>query len=163
MNKKNYQIFDEEDSIDLIEILSTLWIEKKFIIITTIIFSIVGIVYSLSLKNSFTASSIFYPHYENNTVSESQGLRNLAGLAGIDIGGAATDNIPPSLYPKIIASPEFKIEILNSKIILGEDELTYREYLSRKTPQFQLNFKKILLFPISLYLNLFQKQFRIKD
>ena len=80
------------------------------------IFTLFGIIYSLSLKNSFIASSIFYPHYQSNEVNTGQGLRSIAGLAGINIGGQASENIPPSLYPKIISSPQFKIEILDSKI-----------------------------------------------
>ena len=148
MNKKNNPSFDETESIDLIELLSTLWKRKIFIIKTTIIFTFIGIIYSLSLKNSFTASSIFYPHYQNNQIGQSQGIRSIAGLAGINLGSQASENIPPTLYPNIINSPQFKIEILDSKIDLNEKKLTYREYLLNKPKQF--NLKKILLLPITL-------------
>ena len=73
MNKKNI-VYD--DSIDLIEFLSTLWINKKFIFKSTFVFFILGIIYSLSLKNTYRASSIFYPHYEK--IDNSNNLRNLA-------------------------------------------------------------------------------------
>ena len=78
MNKKNNQIYDEHDSIDLIKFLSTLWSEKIFIIKSTLIFTIIGIIYSLSLKNNFTASSVFYPHYQSNEIGQG-GLKSLAG------------------------------------------------------------------------------------
>ncbi len=163
MNKKNNQIYDEHDSIDLIKFLSTLWHEKIFIIKSTLIFTLIGIIYSLSLKNNFTASSVFYPHYQSNEISRSQGLRGLAGLAGIDLGGTqATENIPPTLYPNIINSPEFKIEILDTKIIIGKNEISYRDYLLMKTSTFSV--KKILLFPTTLlskYLS--QDEFKLLD
>ena len=121
---------------------------KFFIIKITLVFTLIGLVYSLSLENTFTANSIFYPHYQNNEVSQNQGLRSIAGLAGIDISGQKSENIPPSLYPKIISSPQFKIEMLDSRINLGEKELTYREYLLNKKES-QINLKKIFLSPIS--------------
>ena len=114
--KKNNQINYKDDSIDLIELFSTIWKEKIFIIKSTLIFTLIGIIYSLSLKNNFTASSIFYPHYQNNETSQSQSLRGLAGIAGIDLGSNInSNNIPTNLYPNIINSPEFKIEILDTK------------------------------------------------
>ena len=147
MNKTSNEIYDD-DSIDLIELLSTLWKEKFFIFKSTLIFTLIGIIYSLSLKDNFTASSIFYPHYQSNGISQSQGLRGLAGLAGIDIGNNNSNDIPTNLYPNIINSPEFKIEILDTKIIFRENEVSYRDYLLMKTAE--LNLKKILLFPITI-------------
>ncbi len=152
MNK----IYDEDESIDLIELLSSLWKEKIFIIKSTLIFTLIGIIYSLSLKDNFTASSIFYPHYQSNEVSQGQGLRGLAGLAGIDLGNNNSNNIPTNLYPNIINSPEFKIEILDTKIILGENEISYRDYLLMKTSPPDL--KTILLFPIT-----FLSKYKLED
>ena len=149
MNKKNNQIYDEDSSIDIIELLSTLWKEKILIIKSILIFTLIGIIYSLLLKDNFTASSIFYPHYQSNEISQNQGLRGLAGIAGIDLGSNInSNNIPTNLYPNIINSPEFKIEILDTKIIIGENEISYRDYLLMKISSF--NLKKILFFPITI-------------
>ena len=161
MNKKNNQIYDENDSIDLIELLSIVWKEKILIIKSTLIFTLIGIIYSFSLKDNFTASSIFYPHYQSNEISQSQGLIGLAGIAGINLGSDInSNNIPTNLYPNIINSPEFKIEILDSKVIVGENEITYREYLISKTSQF--NIKRILFFPIT-FLSRYTKQNEFKS
>ena len=67
MNKKNNQIFDDEDSIDLIELLSQIWKSKIFIGKTILIFTLIGIIYSLSLKNTYTATAVFYPHYQRTS------------------------------------------------------------------------------------------------
>ena len=163
MNKKNNQTYDEDDSIDLIDLLSTLWKEKIFIIKSTLFFTLIAIIYSLTLKNNFTASSIFYPHYQSNEISQGQGLRGLAGLAGINLGGNDySNNVPTNLYPNIISSPEFKIEILDSKVNIGENEISYRDYLLMKPSGFDL--KKILLFPITIFSKLIsQNEFRSSD
>ena len=144
MSKKRNDIYDD-DAIDLIELLSTVRKEKRFIIKSTLIFTLIGIIYSFSLNDNYTASSVFYPHYQSNEISPGSGLRSLAGIAGIDLGSNInTQNIPTNLYPNIISSPEFKIEILDSKINTGENEMIYRDYLLMK--ESKLNLKKILLF-----------------
>ena len=158
MKKKNSQMYDEDDSIDLIELLSTLWKKKILITKSTLIFTLIGIIYSLSLKNNYTASSVFYPHYQSDELSQAQGLRGLAGLAGIDLGGQSGEDIPPSLYPKIINSPQFKIEILDSEINLGEKKIIYRDYLLSKKDQF--NIKEIILLPFSVLSKLVPKDLK---
>ena len=156
MNKKNNQIYEEDYSIDLIELISKLRKSKIFIIKSTLIFTLIGIIYSLSLENNFKASSVFYPHYQNNEINTGQGLRSIAGLAGINLGNTSTNNIPTALYPNIISSPDFKINILDSKINLNDTEITYREYLLNKKKN-QLNLKKIILYPINLLSKLINK------
>ena len=132
MNKKSNEIYDD-DSIDLIELLSKIWKSKIFIAKTTMLFTFIGIIISLSLKNIYTASSVFYPHYQSSDLTQNQGLRGLAGLAGIDLGSQqVSEIIPPTLYPNIISSTEFKIDILDSEIISNGNKTTFREYLIRR-------------------------------
>ena len=46
----------------------------------------------------------------------------------------STDNsIPPNLYPKIITSVNYRLELLSSKLI-SKKEITLREYLTSKKP-----------------------------
>ena len=73
MSKKNVEI-NEIDFKDIIKLFSTLWINKKLIVIVTTLFFLVGIAYSLSLKNIYRSSSIFYPHYEK--IDNSNNLRS---------------------------------------------------------------------------------------
>ena len=148
MNKKSNKIF-EDDSIDLIELISRLIKDKFFIVKITLIFTLIGLLYSISLKNIYTASSVFYPHYQSGELSQNQGIRGLAGLAGIELGSQpVSEIIPTNLYPNIISSTEFKINILDSVINLNGKKTTYREYLKSKNNV--VNLKKILTYPITL-------------
>ena len=61
---KKFKNLYDEDSIYVAELISTILKKKSFIFKITIIFFFTGILYSLSLKNKFKASSIFYPHIE---------------------------------------------------------------------------------------------------
>lgn len=146
MNKKNNNIYDD-DSIDLIELLSQIWKNRIFIAKITFLFTLIGIIYSLSLKNTFKASSVFYPHIEK--VNNTSQLAGLAGLAGININEEVSNNLPPTLYPNIINSPLFKIEILNTLIDFKNEKMQFRDYLSN-TVFSEFSIKKILYFPINL-------------
>ena len=152
MKKKD----NRKEYIDSIEILSILWKRKKFVFKTLSVFTLIGIFYSISLENSFTATSIFYPHIQSDELTNNQGLKSLAGIAGINLSSQESKNIPPSLYPKIISSPQFKIEILNSNINLQGNELSYREYLLARSNGF--NILKILNLPLSILKEIIPKK-----
>lgn len=137
----NFQYFN------FFEFLNFLWLNKQKIILTTITFFIVGIIYTLYLNNIYRASSIFYPHYEK--VDNSNSLRSLAGLAGINIESESSNNIPSNLYPKLINSPIFKSKILNEKLIIKNKTINYREYLIKNYSFYSL--KDIIYYPISLF------------
>ena len=146
--KKEKNLMDKP--IDIIKIFSLIYHNQKFIVNTTILFFVIGIIYSLTLQNIYKSSSTFYPHYEN--VNESNDLQSLAGLAGINIQNTNTNNIPTNLYPELIKSSLFKFEILKKKVIYNKQNITYRDYLSLNN-NFKLKdliSKSILLFKKNL-------------
>ena len=75
MNKeKSKFIFNE--TMNIFDILIELWNNKIFILKVLIIFFLIGIFYSLSLKNIYRASTIFYPHIEKIDNSNSIKIKN---------------------------------------------------------------------------------------
>ena len=149
MSTKRKKSFDE-DSIDLVNLLSKLWKRKSFILKITLSFTFIGIFYSLSLDNIYKASSIFYPHFEKNSLSQGQGLKSLAGLAGINISNEVSDNIPPTLYPNIINSPLYKTTLLDGIININGNNLSLRDYLIRKSKN-KFSLKKLLNKPFNFF------------
>tara|TARA_Y100001958_G_scaffold159888_1_gene163979 strand:- start:16479 stop:17540 length:1062 start_codon:yes stop_codon:yes gene_type:complete len=137
MNRKNSDTFDD-DGINIISLLSDLWNNKILIIKFFLIFSIFGVLYSLSIKNTYKSSSTFYPHYENISEATST-LKGLVGLGGINLKSETPNSVPASLYPEIVKSNSFKNEILNTKIFFEKNNISYKEYLNSKS-----NKKKIL-------------------
>ena len=104
MNKKK-EIFDG-DNIDLVLIIKKIFNHKNEIIKQTLIISLIGIIFSLSIANKFESSSTFYPHYEKFDKSGGD-ISSLAGLAGINLDNNKSDDAP-NLYPQIINSISFK-------------------------------------------------------
>jgi uncharacterized protein involved in exopolysaccharide biosynthesis len=79
---------------------------------------------------TYTAGSTFLPQ---TTQSGGAGgsLGGLAALAGINLstGGGGGGEIPPSMYATVLASEPFRKRILDAKIWVNGDSVTYRNYL----------------------------------
>lgn len=142
MNRHPFN-YENKYLIDLIEFLYN---QRLIIFKITFLLTFLSIVFSFTLEKSYTSYSTFYPHYQ--TVDKNSGIKNLAGIAGIDLGNNESNIIPTSLYPQLILSRSFKYEILNKKITNINEELSYREYLNKNYNQktlFSLVFNKINL------------------
>ena len=121
-----------EDEIDVIKLFQKVFSEKKFIVKTLIFSTIIGIVYSLSQPNQFTSTTTFIPQLNSDIKSSGSSLSGLASLAGINLGGVNNSSeFPPTLYPKVLKSIPFKIELLESKIRFDNTVINVRDYYMR--------------------------------
>jgi len=120
---------DNTDEIDLIELSKRIFKQKFFILKFTLTSALIGIIYSLSLTNIYTSSTTFIPQINSSSSSNSSSLGGLASIAGIDIGGMkSSSEFPPSLYPQIIESIPFKLDLLSSTIVFEENNITIKDY-----------------------------------
>lgn len=158
MKKMKFKILDEQ-GINLINLFSELWINKKSIIYSSLIFLLIGIIYSLSLKNIYRASSTFYPHYEKNISNNN--ISNLASLAGVNLENNSSDNLPSNLYPKLINSPIFYNKLLNNNLILNNSEISYRDYLINKNSVIKIT--DLIFYPINQIKKIFQNENEINN
>lgn len=133
------------DEIDLVEIFQVSWANRRKIFLTTVVFAIFGLMVAFLIPNEYSAGSTFVPQVADGT-KVGGSLSGLASLAGINLGGLASGNeIPPTLYPKIVASVPFRKQILGAKITpSGLPEMTYAEF-------FNDNYKAGVLSSISRY------------
>lgn len=109
------QIEKDEDEIDLIALAKKLWAGRKTILIATLIGTVIGVFVAIVTPPEYTVKTVMVPQ----TASKSQagGLSGLAALAGIDIGTSLqTGEISPILYPQIVNSTPFKLELMNTPI-----------------------------------------------
>ena len=112
----------QEDEIDFISMAKTLWRDRRIIIITVVIFTFVGLVVALFSQKEYTASTIMVPEI-NNPSSKLGGLSSLASLAGFNMDmNVGDDAISPMLYPLIISSTKFQLEIMNTEYLFEEME-----------------------------------------
>ena len=128
----------EEDSINIIGHVKTIWNQKKLIVKTTILFFVIGCIVAILSPVVYTSQTTFVPQVsEDQMSSPSGGLGSLASLAGINLNqGALTSDsyLSPLLYSKLAESEEFSLNIINEKIInLNGDKFTIKQYLSSGT------------------------------
>ncbi len=128
MNQTKVHI--EEDSIDLVALLKSLWVARKFIVKWTSGFVVTGVAVALLSSTSYTASTTFIPQTSGSD-GPSSSLSGLASLAGINLSGVISGGeIPPSLYPQLLEAVPVKREILAIQVPTGESTISYGDYLS---------------------------------
>ena len=118
----------KDDEIDLIALLKTVFLARRFVIKTTILFAVLGVVLALVSPTKYTASSTFMPQLsEGRTNSSLGGLASLAGINLSAIMGSQPQEISPSLYPQIAESIPYRLALLEAKV--GSNETSFRNYI----------------------------------
>lgn len=144
INHKNHNDSSERDEIDLLIVLTDLLKKKKFIFWLTLGFFFFGILVAIITPNEYKASSIFVPHVGSSKSSSSLG--GLASLAGINLNLSNSENqLPPNLYPKIISSLPFRLEMLNTEVTWNGDKVKYQLYLAQRPEPVMTRVKKYTL------------------
>ena len=107
---------EEEESIDFLKLAKTLWAGRKTLFISLLIGMILGIFVAIFTPNEFTATSIIVPQMGASTSSKLGGLGGLAALAGINLDMAQGSEMSPLIYPKIVSSIPFQLELMNAPL-----------------------------------------------
>ena len=106
---------NKTDEIDLIELLRTAWKGRKQIILISSIFVLIGVAVALLSPTVYTSNTTFINSQTES--SPASGLSGVASLVGISLGGVSSGSeIPPTMYPQIGESVEFKRALLKSNI-----------------------------------------------
>ena len=113
----NTEILKEE--IDLKEIFSAIWQGKYLIVSLAASFSILAMIYSLSLPNIYQSKALLSPVGEDNINNTFQNYAGLASLAGIDISPQGKDKNTLRALEKVNSFSFFKENIL-PKIFLPD-------------------------------------------
>lgn len=128
-------IFDQHK---LRQICHLLILKKRKILLSTLLFTSLGIWVALNIPNEYTSLVQILPELEIKEGTESMSnFKSLAGLAGVDLSSfGSTEAVRPDLYPNILQSTPFLMALLRLKVYSSEHqkEMFLAEYLkeSRK-------------------------------
>lgn len=102
---------EEEEGIDIMALVKGLWDGRKTIIIVTAVFMVLGLVAALTMKRTYTVSTVMVPQMNSRSNSS---LTSLATLAGFDLGmiNNNSGDISPLVYPQIVSSVPFRKELI---------------------------------------------------
>ena len=152
--------YNNEDEIDLIELLKKIYIEKRFIIKSSIITAVVGVLFALIQPNQYTSSTTFIPQLSTEMKAGGSSLSGLASLAGINLGGVeGSSEFPPTLYPQVIESVPFRLKLLSSSVNINNDTKILSDYiLSKKSFNLVSIIKKYTIGLPSLIVEIFRTE-----
>lgn len=80
-----------DDEIDLKELFIALWKGKWIIILLTAVFAVGGVLYALSIPNTYKAEAVLASANDSKTSGIASQLGGLASLAGINLSGGGSD------------------------------------------------------------------------
>lgn len=127
------------DEIDLIELIRHLWDGRKLIIKITAAFIVLGLIIAITSPKQYKVETRLLPEAKSASGGGAAALlSSLGGLGGFSMPlGEGADAIGPMLYPDVLKSTPFYLELLNHKVTYkandGTLNITVFEYLNDYT------------------------------
>ena len=113
---QSYNIPEDEQDIDIVELIQKMWLNRMLIIKITVVFMVLGLVVALVSPKVFTASCDVVPQTSSQSSTKSQ-MSSLAKLAGIDLAQDQDGKtLSPYVYENILKSTKFRKELMQTKI-----------------------------------------------
>lgn len=105
----------EEQEIDLIELAQKVWASRKLVFKACGIAALIGLVVAFSIPKEYSTSVTLAPESGGKSAGGSMGA--LAAMAGINLGtSSGEDALSPELYPDIVSSTPFLIELFDVRV-----------------------------------------------
>ncbi|MGQ7871146.1 Wzz/FepE/Etk N-terminal domain-containing protein [Sunxiuqinia sp. sy24] len=105
----------EDDEIDLIALAKDLWNGRRTIIKYTLIGIAIGLFVALLSPKEYTVQTTMVPQSGQSGGSKLGGLSSLAAMAGFNLDmSSGTEALSPLVYPKILQSVSFQMELMNT-------------------------------------------------
>lgn len=121
----NNQLPEEVDemSIDLMEYARKLWAARKLLLKVAGIAAVVGVIFAFTTPRTYTVNVTLAPELGNNRRSSS--LASIASMLGMNNMnmGADADALGVMLYPDVISSTPFIIDLLDTPVQTTDEEL----------------------------------------
>lgn len=138
----------EEDiiTIDFKALLRVLWKEKWLIFGITSLFVIGGAWYAFTAREEFVSEGKILPEVSGGAGSSLGGLANLVGIGGFELGlKNNTDAIRPDLYPDVIKSTPFFLNLFKQRFINKQgDSIRFENFYHQQIEENKVLDKKDL-------------------
>ena len=122
-----YEKIEQEKEIDYVGMVSKLWSNKKFIIIISFAFALLGVTSALMMKRQYTVSVTLAPEIQGrNSSSSLNGIASMLGMRNA-VGSTGTDALNITLFPEICASTPFLTNLFDVKVTPYVTEKQIRE------------------------------------
>lgn len=119
--------YQEEPEIDIMELLSKLWKNRKMILWWCAVGAVIGIVAGFSIPKTYRASVMLAPETQTRIGS---GVSAIASMMGTSLDNSV-DAIDCDMYPDVVASTPFLYQILDLQVTTqdGQIDTTLKSYI----------------------------------
>lgn len=121
---------DGENEIDLIELAKYIWDNRSTIYKFVAVGLVLGLAVALLSPKEYKSGATLMPEVQSTESGASRLLQQYGGLLGMggsaDLGGGGM--IPPQLYPQMVQSLPFQLELLNTEVEFSRFETTTSVY-----------------------------------
>lgn len=122
----------EEISLDFKALFRIIWKEKWWIILITALMTGLGIIYALRAREEFEARGRILPEVQTKGSGGLSQFAGIASLAGVDLssmGGGSVDAVRPDLYPDVINTTPFYLELFKTQVYTRENKkMAFEQY-----------------------------------
>jgi len=121
-----------DSEIDLIALAKTFWSGRHFVTKSILICGVLGFLIAITSPKEFVATTIMVPSGSTGG-SNLGGLGGLAAMAGININTSSGSDLSPTVYPQIVSSLPFQLELMKTPLNFSElvEPVTFFDYYSR--------------------------------
>lgn len=117
---------ESEMTIDMGKIFKVISKNKWSILIVTIISTVLGVFIAINIPNEYASQVQILPELESKDAAGGLSkFKSLAGLAGLDLAGmGGTDAVRPDLYPNILQSTPFLMNVMKMEVYASKYKKT---------------------------------------
>lgn len=125
---------DDEKEIDLLELASKLWAQRKKLAVWSICGAVIGVIIAFSIPKEYTTTVKLAPE-TTDAKAGGGGLSALASMAGFGSISSGVDAVYPQLYPDVVGSVPFTTSLFDVEVETKEDgqKYTVRQFLEEET------------------------------
>ncbi len=121
-NYTNLPQEEEELEIDLMEYARKLWAARKLLLKVAGIAVIVGVVIALTTPKQYTVNVTLAPEMGKSGGGGLSGIASMLGVGGLSMGNDA-DALNVTLYPDIVSSTPFILDLMDTPVRMIDPEL----------------------------------------
>lgn len=108
-NINNQPYLEDEPEIDIMEMISKLWKNRKMIIKWCIVGAVIGLVVGFSIPKTYKAGVTLAPEMQQKT---SSGVSSIASMMGVNLNNSV-DAISVEMFPDVVHSTPFIVELFD--------------------------------------------------
>lgn len=125
-----YIQYAEDDEIDLVELIKSVWDGRKYLIWSVVAFALLGLFIALGSAEEYEAEVKLMPEVEERGGARLGGIAAQFGMG--DIGRSATQGISPDLFPEVATSLPLMQSLMDHQVEVDrlDSTVTMFSYMS---------------------------------